>query len=354
MLTFVNPGEIDIRAAITLGVSVKLGESPIGQFGTGIKYVIAGVLRLGGRITVWSGEEEFKFQAVEVEIRGKEFQLVKMNGVSLGFTTKLGKHWKPWMLYRELWSNMTDEGGELVSFGVATVCPGWTQVEVECGEIEQVHANAGEVILQTAPIWASGKIACHPGPSRNLFYRGVRASSEGENSPTWQYHWNVTAESRLSEDRQLEDLWTVKTQIAQEVLQCGDREVVRNCLAELPEAGLDYDWTSIEPGEVFKQVVLERLSRKESVPDSAREVVKRGWGKEVAQAELVEVGGSWEEILAAAPGETKRESPYHWASQLELCISGLVEERDYWKRVAEGLMERLDTAGAEPELEHSP
>ena len=69
---FKNNGEIDIDAVTTFGVSVK-DEGAIGMFGTGLKYTISVILRLGGKITIYSGEEKYNFTTVNKEIR-KRFQ----------------------------------------------------------------------------------------------------------------------------------------------------------------------------------------------------------------------------------------------------------------------------------------
>lgn len=42
MLTFHNPGELDPRLITTFGVSIKESTNPIGYFGTGLKYALAG------------------------------------------------------------------------------------------------------------------------------------------------------------------------------------------------------------------------------------------------------------------------------------------------------------------------
>ena len=43
------------RAIRTLGVSVKVGDSPIGYFGTGLKFALATILRKGGEIVLKRG-----------------------------------------------------------------------------------------------------------------------------------------------------------------------------------------------------------------------------------------------------------------------------------------------------------
>lgn len=121
MFYFRNKGTLPLLAITTLGISVKESEGAIGRFGTGLKYCIAGALRLGQEISIETGGKSYYFFSEPTEVRGKTFNLVKMQEVTahhhgqvvrdLGFTTELGKHWQPWMYLRELYSNMRDEGG---------------------------------------------------------------------------------------------------------------------------------------------------------------------------------------------------------------------------------------------------
>src|SRR5690606_35207652 len=100
MIYFSNPGLLPIRAATTMGVSAKEGDTPIGMFGTGLKYVIAGVLRLGGKIEIQVGPRTHRFSTIEEIIRDKVFHIVCMDDVPLGFTTEYGKTWSAWMYVR--------------------------------------------------------------------------------------------------------------------------------------------------------------------------------------------------------------------------------------------------------------
>jgi len=47
MIVFGNDGGLDLQAAMTFGVSAKETNNPFGQFGTGLKYAVAILLRTG-------------------------------------------------------------------------------------------------------------------------------------------------------------------------------------------------------------------------------------------------------------------------------------------------------------------
>ena len=70
MITFHSPTVLPIEAATTMGVSVKESDNAIGKFGTGLKYAIAGVLRLGGSIAMTIAGTRYEFTAVPTDIRG--------------------------------------------------------------------------------------------------------------------------------------------------------------------------------------------------------------------------------------------------------------------------------------------
>src|SRR5579863_6415046 len=108
-LLFSNPGVLDMNLVKLLGVSVKESESPIGFFGTGLKYAMAVALRIGGSMTIFVDGAKYEVNGRKVTLRDKEFTQVMLNDEPLGFTTELGKQWEPWMVVRELYSNALDE-----------------------------------------------------------------------------------------------------------------------------------------------------------------------------------------------------------------------------------------------------
>jgi len=112
---FMNNGNFDIRAMMTMGVSAKLSDSAIGFFGTGFKYAVAVILRGGGSVKVSTIDGVYEFTKKEEIIRDQKFDLVMINGSSAGFTTHMGINWEPWMAFRELFCNAKDEGGVICS-----------------------------------------------------------------------------------------------------------------------------------------------------------------------------------------------------------------------------------------------
>lgn len=205
MIVFTTPTAMPIEAATTMGVSVK-EDGAIGKFGTGMKYAIAGVLRLGGLISVEVESVKYDFTSVTTGIRGRNFQIVHCNGDACGFTTELGKHWEPWQLFRELASNALDEGGSWSK----SDAEGVTKITIHCREVEEAGDHEGVFLRGGEPILTSSMGATvYPGPSKHYYYKGIRAGSFPYVAPV-----TVDVDSgSLSEDRLL-DLSTVRSELA--------------------------------------------------------------------------------------------------------------------------------------------
>lgn len=267
MLVFSNHGEIDPRLITTLGTNVKLNASPIGEFGTGLKYTLAILLRKGFAFTVCSGRRKFEFETEEEEIRGKTFQMINMvendllsgkpQVTRLGFTTELGAKWQLWMAYRELRSNCQDEGGsiELLPDGTEVSCePGMTKICV--WGLDHWHQNAGQVFLDETPaLWANTDIEIHEGLSSSLFYRGIRVKKLDKPS---LYTYNILSTMTLTEDRTLEGMWYANYYLAGALMQCNDpaiRKAIIGAGRDSFESTLDFGSAAHSPTPAFMEEV---------------------------------------------------------------------------------------------------
>lgn len=206
MIFFATNSVLPIEAATTMGVSVKETDGAIGKFGTGLKYAIAGILRLGGSVSITIDGDLYEFTAKAADIRGREFRIVHCNDVPCGFTTELGKHWEPWQLFRELASNTLDEGGSWSRTSVQDR----TVIAVNCREVEAA-ADTEAVFRRESRLLVDSSYGAkvYEGPSKHYYYKGIRAGSFGCVAPVTV---DVTNGS-LSEDRLL-DLSTVRTELS--------------------------------------------------------------------------------------------------------------------------------------------
>lgn len=208
MICFSNPGEIDIEAVTVLGASVKQGASPIGYFGTGLKYAIAVLLREGCSIEIWSGEKRYCFVAKQKVIRGEPFQLVYILGGAfsprqLGFTTDFGRNWKLEHIYRELWSNAKDEQGRVEEHqddALLTGMAGMTYIVVRGEAFVETHRQRDKFILspQKKLVGKTEELEIYEGESDVAFYRGIAALKLEKPS---LFTYNITRQLVLTEDR---------------------------------------------------------------------------------------------------------------------------------------------------------
>lgn len=255
MITFQNPGLIDITAMTTFGVSVKESENPIGFFGTGLKYAISIVLRNGGSICVYRGLERLEFTVESTDVRGQSFGLIHMNGKALGFTTHLGANWKPWQAYRELRCNATDEGGS-VKPGQISPQEGMTTIQVE--GLDDAHATRDESFLNPEiPVtYDLPGLQVIKGAHLPIIYmRGVRVADMQRGSA---FTYNVTQRLLLTEDRTLASQHDFNMAVVHAILKSENKEFILTMLRQPTdsfEGRLDFDWASAVPSETFLNVV---------------------------------------------------------------------------------------------------
>lgn len=110
-----NQGELELVGMRLMGASSKRDKDLIGTFGTGWKYAAATVLREAGDFLVLIGTKVINVTVRPTELKGERhletiFQVSDGPTIDGGFTTGLGKDWKPWMALREIISNAMDEG----------------------------------------------------------------------------------------------------------------------------------------------------------------------------------------------------------------------------------------------------
>jgi hypothetical protein len=109
-----NDGELDIRLVALMGGTTKSNDQyKIGQFGSGLKYTLAFLIRNNLSFKIFSGIQEVNIYTEKETIRGEEFEIICINGQRTSITTRMGEDWLAWMIVRELWCNALDEGGAL-------------------------------------------------------------------------------------------------------------------------------------------------------------------------------------------------------------------------------------------------
>lgn len=288
MIVFENPGEIDVAAISTFGVSVKEGDSPIGFFGTGLKYALAILLRNRHKVSILSGINRFDFATATTVIRGEQFDVVQMNDQKLGFTTQVGKTWEMWMAYRELYCNARDEhGSSYVSQNFPQAVSGHTFVVVHGAGIEAAHAERSQFFLEDKPDFVVDTMELRDRESVSFFYRGVKVS------PTYRkamLTYNESLKMDLTEDRTVKNAYEVSYRAARALVKLKNIGVIRRVLTapkDSFEGALDFHGWGLSPSEEFLNVIGELVNDGISnVNDTARKLWEDKRGADFTPREL--------------------------------------------------------------------
>lgn len=274
MIIFETPTELDLIALRTFGISAKETESPIGRFGTGLKYALAVLLREGQRVSIQAGRMRIEVEAETRDFRGQDFAFVIAKpayepAFDLGFTSLLGRDWELWQAYRELHSNTVDEGGRTYRTDkLPALADGRTAINIAGSEFEAVYDARNEVLIEGAPLWEDDNVAIHEGPSDFMFYRGIRARKLERPAA---HRYNIKCPLDLTEDRTIKYAFLADRYVAEALAACNKPELVATAIGGGRES-LEgrYDYLETSPKEGFAAAVATLRAKDELlVPASA-------------------------------------------------------------------------------------
>jgi len=273
MIVHRTDGLIDMRSFTTMGVNAKpRTDAPIGYFGTGLKYAIAVLVRLGATPVVHVGSDRYTFEARPMDFRGKTFQQLRMRRDRLGlrgrytdlpFTTEYGRNWEMWMAFRELHSNTIDEGGlteEIEAGGTWRDDGNQTTIVVDHPAYDAAFHERGStfVDLSDRPVLGTlSGVQVLGGKSQTLFYQGMRAKDCPR--PTLMTY-NFTTGQSLTEDRQLASEYSIRQTLANAIATSDDEALITRVItadSDHWEHGLEPgSW--ISPSAAFHRVMMRR------------------------------------------------------------------------------------------------
>lgn len=272
-LFFMNEGYFDTLAMLTFGVSAKKHNNAIGFFGTGFKYAIAIILRQGGTIKIITrtddGVDEItNFTKVTKRIGGQDFDVVQCNGQDAGFTTRLGLQWEPWMAYRELRCNCTDEKGVIsteLDMDYQTV------VAIDCPIILSCHENRAHYFIEGTPIHQTDSVEVYEGSRPFHYYRGVAVQA----APESEFSYNVISRVELSEERTVKYSWEISNRVQAAIQNMACPEVVRRIVRSAHKFDASLGFDTISPvSETFRQEVFEAMKTGTLKNEAARKVLE--------------------------------------------------------------------------------
>lgn len=243
-VSFWTPTEIPLDAFTIMGANVKKSDNPIGQFGTGLKYALAVILRHGGEFRLFVRGTEYMFYLHKKVFRGQELEQVRMRkrkalipgvwspSTALPFTSQLGRNWHLWQAFRELESNTRDENGETIvgslegkSYALST----GTLIQIDCpGFAEQM--TEAKVFLSTKDCdlaFKDATLEAYHMPSKYLYYRGIRIYElRYESRLTYNFKSGVD----LTEDRTAMYPYYLFSLIANAIMQCDVRSTIEKVM----------------------------------------------------------------------------------------------------------------------------
>lgn len=254
-----NNGELDIRLVSLMGGSTKQNNQfKIGQFGSGLKYVLAYLFRNGIDFKIVIDGKQLDLGIVEETIQNTDFKIITVNGEKTSITTSMGLDWKPWMIIRELYSNALDEGGEVVEIvteinNVANT----TQFYIELTpEFLNVYNNwTNYFINKFIPIWDNNNYAIHAqeGPLR-IYKQGILIKEYDEKS---LFNYDIKNAS-INELREYQG--TTSCDLTACLFQLDCKRTINYFLTNLTEkhfeGNMDYDWSWVGKfNDVWKEVI---------------------------------------------------------------------------------------------------
>lgn len=264
LVVFQNKGLLDLRCITTFGVTVKEHDNPIGQFGTGLKYAIAILLRNDIEPIIHIGTECYNFTARKEEIRNKEFSIIYMNETPMPFTTELGSHWELWMAFRELYSNTQDEYGDVWLTIEKSLDFDETQttIIVPGEEFAQILEAKADVFIQSTPIIETSKVDIHEGETNSVFNRGIKIA---EFDKPLLYKYDINKTISLTEDRTPSYSWEIPDTIFGATVNSNDPSFIEKILTapkEFVESTLNFGTINLNNiSDTFKETLYKLVKK---------------------------------------------------------------------------------------------
>ena len=233
-VVFENEGILDIRGITTFGISAKNNKNPIGYFGTGLKYALAICLRHKLKVKIIAGENTYIFDTAKIEMRGKEFEVVTMNGNELPFTTELGKNWKLWQAFRELYCNALDESGRVYktrrSQNKVNPDSQSTKIIIQGDVFEKCYAMKDDIVLDLPAdklVFKNQNVEAYKKINKHIYYRGIRVHDFDKKS---MLTYNILHRVDLTEDRTLKYSFDMTHAMLEVVAGLTDKDLIRDIL----------------------------------------------------------------------------------------------------------------------------
>ncbi len=269
-----NKGILDERLIPLMGGTTKReNQYKIGQFGTGLKYVLAFMFRNNLSIKMFVGEREVILSTIEEEIQGNIFKIICIDGVRTSITAQMGYDWNHWMIVREIWCNALDEGDakreitENVN-GEADKTTIYLEYNLEFAKVWQNWSNY--FIQEFEPLFETKEYALYPGTDKLRIYKqGVLIHESNESLPSI-FNYDIK-NADINELRSY--IGTKSYDIHKCLVNIADKKIIEYFLQSVTEkhyeGNMDYDW-----GTKFNDAWKETIGNSKLIHQEAVETIK--------------------------------------------------------------------------------
>lgn len=274
-----TPGLIPIEAFTIAGLSAKPNSiTPIGKFGTGLKYSIAVLVRMDIKVTVNIGHTQYVFYKKQRQFRGQDYFAIRMkkrHGLlgkwsyhELPFTTEYGKYWELWQVFRELHANTLDEGGETFQTTDASTFPEAEQTlfVIEDSRYVDVFHDMDRIFLPDGLKVRNDSQAIQviDRPSKHIYFRGLRIMDLKKEA---QFTYNFLENVDLTEDRTAKWPHMLESRIAGMMQESNDEAFIERTVSNPKKdsfertishsSGYSTSWSPAVPSPVFLRAAKE-------------------------------------------------------------------------------------------------
>jgi hypothetical protein len=258
-----NDGLLDIRLLSLMGGTTKANDKfKIGQWGSGLKYSMAWLLRNNLSFRVFIGSKEVSITTEKEVIRNEEFEIIYIDGEKTSVTTNMGGDaWIEWMIVRELWCNALDEGGNSISIeDTCFGCEDKTTFYIQLTQgFKLVMDNWDDYFIHDKKAIHSNGVRSiyHNKGDIKLFKQGVLIKQMKGNPSVFSYNIN---------DAELNELREYNGAVSYEIYKClrdAPVEVIKYFIENVQEdhfeSSMDWRWSGSTLSSSWKEAIGNRM-----------------------------------------------------------------------------------------------
>lgn len=226
---------MNVMGLVLFGASTKRSDNnSIGQFGTGLKYSIATLLRNKIDFQIYIDGKEIKIITKTVSLGDQEFEQIWIDGQQTSLTTELGMHWETRHCLREVITNAMDAKERIVTVDASPgVISKGTQFVFDINDEIQKFIDDYDMLFieDRLPVFECSmgqiyeKIKASPGDG--IYTKHVLCVDMPNRTTVFDYnHHNI----KLSELRLAESNYEALSSIRALIGACTNKDVMRRIL----------------------------------------------------------------------------------------------------------------------------